>query len=37
MTDIAEAAGARVHFIGVGTPQKPCSHAADLSYVDAAV
>ena len=37
MTCIAEAAGSRVHFIGVGTPQKPGSHAADLSFVDAAV
>ncbi|TFC12015.1 UDP-glucose/GDP-mannose dehydrogenase family protein [Cryobacterium algoritolerans] len=36
-TDIADAAGAQVHFIGVGTPQKAGSHAADLSYVDAAV
>ncbi|MBG6058655.1 UDPglucose 6-dehydrogenase [Cryobacterium sp. MP_M5] len=36
-TDIADAAGAQVHFIGVGTPQKPGSHAADLTYVDAAV
>ena len=35
--DIADAAGAQVHFIGVGTPQKAGSHAADLSYVDAAV
>ena len=36
-TDIADAAGAQVHFVGVGTPQKAGSHAADLSYVDAAV
>ena len=36
-TNIADAAGARVHFIGVGTPQKPGSHAADLTYVDTAV
>ncbi|WP_104170768.1 MULTISPECIES: UDP-glucose/GDP-mannose dehydrogenase family protein [unclassified Cryobacterium] len=36
-TDIADAAGAQVHFIGVGTPQKAGSHAADLSHVDAAV
>lgn len=28
-TDIADAAGAQVHFIGVGTLQKPNSHAAD--------
>lgn len=26
-----------VHFIGVGTPQKAESHAADMTYVDAAV
>ena len=36
-TDIADAAGARVHFIAVGTPQKPGSHAADLTYVNMAV
>ncbi|TFB95880.1 UDP-glucose/GDP-mannose dehydrogenase family protein [Cryobacterium sp. HLT2-28] len=36
-TDIEDAAGAQVHFIGVGTPQKAGSHAADLRYVDAAV
>ena len=36
-TDIADTAGAQVHFIGVGTPQKPGSHAADLTYVDTAV
>ncbi|TFD79122.1 UDP-glucose/GDP-mannose dehydrogenase family protein [Cryobacterium sp. Sr8] len=36
-TDIADAAGAQVHFIAVGTPQKRDSHAADLRYVDAAV
>ncbi len=36
-TDISEAAGADVHFIGVGTPQQRDSHAADLTYVDAAV
>ncbi|MEC5151123.1 UDP-glucose/GDP-mannose dehydrogenase family protein [Cryobacterium sp. GrIS_2_6] len=36
-TDIAEVAGARVHFVAVGTPQKPGSYAADLTYVDAAV
>ena len=36
-TDIADAADATVHFIGVGTPQKTGSHAADLSYVNAAV
>jgi UDPglucose 6-dehydrogenase len=36
-TDIADAAGAEVHFVAVGTPQKTGSHAADLTYVDAAV
>jgi UDPglucose 6-dehydrogenase len=36
-TDIAEAAGAEVHFVAVGTPQKKGSNAADLTYVDAAV
>jgi UDPglucose 6-dehydrogenase len=36
-TDIAEVSGSRVHFLAVGTPQKPGSYAADLSYVDAAV
>jgi UDPglucose 6-dehydrogenase len=36
-TDIADAAGSEVHFIAVGTPQKPGSHAADLRFVDAAV
>ncbi|MGY4859455.1 UDP-glucose dehydrogenase family protein [Cryobacterium sp. AP23] len=36
-TDIAEAAGAEVHFVAVGTPQKKGSNAADLTYVNAAV
>ena len=36
-TDIAEAAGARVHFLAVGTPQQQGAHAADLTYVDAAI
>jgi UDPglucose 6-dehydrogenase len=37
-TDLAEvAAGADVHFICVGTPQKPGSYAADLTYVWAAL
>jgi UDPglucose 6-dehydrogenase len=36
-TDIAEARGASVHFIGVGTPQRKGENAADLTYVDAAV
>ena len=32
-TDIGSAAGAAVHFVGVGTPQKPGGHSADLTYV----
>ncbi|MGY1683931.1 UDP-glucose dehydrogenase family protein, partial [Geodermatophilus sp. SYSU D01176] len=36
-TDIAGAAGARVHFVCVGTPQKRGEYAADLRYVEAAV
>ena len=36
-TDIADAAGTQVHFIGVGTPQMAGSHAADLTYVNAAI
>lgn len=36
-TRFAEAAEADMHFIAVGTPQRADSHAADLSYVDAAV
>lgn len=36
-TNIAEAKGSEVHFIGVGTPQKKGEYAADLTYVDAAV
>jgi len=36
-TDIAAAAGAEVHFVAVGTPQKKGSYAADLTYVNAAV
>lgn len=36
-TDIAAAAGAQVHFVCVGTPQKKGEYAADLRYVDAAV
>ncbi|MWB98849.1 UDP-glucose dehydrogenase family protein [Agromyces seonyuensis] len=35
-TDMADAADAEVHFIGVGTPQQLGSSAADLTYVDAA-
>ena len=34
MADAAEAA--QLHFVCVGTPQKPGEYAADLSYVDAA-
>ncbi len=34
-TDIAEAAGATVHFVAVGTPQVAGSDAADLRYVNA--
>ncbi|MCR2824234.1 UDP-glucose dehydrogenase family protein [Microbacterium sp. zg.Y909] len=36
-TDIAEARGAAVHFVGVGTPQQKDGYAADLTYVNAAV
>lgn len=36
-TDIAEAAGSAVHFVGVGTPQQKDGYAADLTYVDAAI
>lgn len=36
-TDIAAAAGSAVHFLAVGTPQRPGQLAADLSAVDAAV
>jgi UDPglucose 6-dehydrogenase len=35
-TDIADAAGAKVHFICVGTPQKHGEYAADLRFVRAA-
>ncbi|QCB94534.1 UDP-glucose dehydrogenase family protein [Cellulomonas shaoxiangyii] len=35
-TDMADAAGAQVHFLCVGTPQKHGEFRADLSYVDAA-
>lgn len=36
-TDLPRAVAASdVHFICVGTPQQPSSHAADLSYVEAA-
>jgi UDPglucose 6-dehydrogenase len=36
-TDMADAAGAEVHFIGVGTPQVKDGYAADMTYVNAAV
>src|SRR4029453_18435233 len=35
-TDIADAAGAEVHFLAVGTPQAAGTSAADLRFVDAA-
>lgn len=35
-TDMSQAAGASVHFLCVGTPQRQGSAAADLTYVDAA-
>jgi UDPglucose 6-dehydrogenase len=35
-TDLAAAADAELHFVCVGTPQKPGEFAADLQYVDAA-
>ena len=35
-TDIADAAGASVHFVAVGTPQQHGGNAADLRFVDAA-
>ncbi|NYF11567.1 UDPglucose 6-dehydrogenase [Leifsonia sp. AK011] len=34
-TNIEETKGATVHFVAVGTPQKPGSDAADLRFVDA--
>ena len=36
-TDISDAAPAEVHFLCVGTPQRPGSHAADLSALESAV
>ncbi len=36
-TDMADVAGAQVHFVCVGTPQSADGYAADLTYVDAAV
>src|SRR5690606_28468898 len=35
-TDIADARGSAVHFVGVGTPQKRDGYAADLTFVNAA-
>ena len=35
-TDMAEVQSSQVHFICVGTPQKPGEYAADVQYVDAA-
>lgn len=36
-TNFEEVRGAKVHFVGVGTPQKRGSNAADLTFVDAAI
>ncbi|GAA2858322.1 UDP-glucose dehydrogenase family protein [Microbacterium arabinogalactanolyticum] len=36
-TDASAAAGAKVHFVGVGTPQQAGGHAADLTYVNTAI
>jgi UDPglucose 6-dehydrogenase len=36
-TDVGDAAGAQVHFVCVGTPQKRGEYAADLRYIEAAV
>ncbi len=36
-TDMAEAHGADVHFVGVGTPQQKDGYAADMTYVNAAI
>ena len=36
-SDIVAASEATVHFIAVGTPQKPGSYSADMTYVDAAL
>ncbi len=36
-SDMADAAGAQVHFVCVGTPQKRGEYAADMRYVEAAV
>jgi UDPglucose 6-dehydrogenase len=36
-TNTADAAGAAVHFVAVGTPQKAGSNAADMRFVDSAI
>ncbi|GAA1731280.1 UDP-glucose/GDP-mannose dehydrogenase family protein [Isoptericola hypogeus] len=36
-TDLSQVAGARVHFVCVGTPQRTDGNAADLRFVDAAL
>ncbi|KAA9107776.1 UDP-glucose dehydrogenase family protein [Microbacterium rhizomatis] len=36
-TDMSRAKGAKVHFVGVGTPQQKDGYAADLTYVNAAI
>lgn len=36
-TDFSQISDADVVFIGVGTPQKADSHAADLTYIDSAI
>lgn len=36
-TDMSAAKGAKIHFIGVGTPQRKDGYAADLTFVNAAV
>jgi UDPglucose 6-dehydrogenase len=36
-SDIADARGAGVHFVAVGTPQRRAENAADLRFVDAAI
>ncbi|MFT4136270.1 UDP-glucose dehydrogenase family protein [Microbacterium sp.] len=36
-TEMADAAGAALHFIAVGTPQTKGGNAADMTYVDAAI
>lgn len=36
-TDMSAASDATVHFLAVGTPQQQGGHAADLSFVDAAI